>query len=51
MASRLKRFYYGDREPHSKEFKQKTENKGTRHMGPHGNLELKKQGEKLNLLG
>lgn len=51
MASRLKRYYYGDREPHSREFKQKAENKGTRHMGPHGNLELKKPGEKLNLLG
>lgn len=42
MASRLKRYYYGDKMPSEKIFRQRHENKETRHMGPHGQIELKK---------
>ena len=37
MASRLKRYYYGDKQPSQKEFKnQKRENVDFRHIGPYG---------------
>lgn len=52
MASRLNRYFYGDRVPHKKEFQNmKSENKGKRHIGPYGQLILKQNKEKLNLLG
>jgi hypothetical protein len=53
MASRLKKYYYGETEPKSKEFRDKAQNKMTRHMGPyeHGTIVMKKKGEKLDLLG
>jgi hypothetical protein len=53
MASRLKKYYYGETEPKSKEFRDKAQNKMTRHKGPyeHGTIVMKKKGEKLDLLG
>ena len=37
MASRLNRYFYGDRVPNKKEFQNmKSENKGKRHIGPYG---------------
>jgi|LauGreDrversion4_2_1035121.scaffolds.fasta_scaffold30633_3 hypothetical protein len=41
MASRLKRYYYGDKIPSEKIFRNNFQNKETRHMGPHGQIELK----------
>ena len=40
MASRIKRFFYDDKQPSKKVFSQRNENQGTRHMGPYGELEL-----------
>lgn len=52
MASRLKRYFYGDKPPSKKEFlNQKSENIANRHIGPYGKLVLKKHLEKLDLLG
>ena len=41
MASRIKRYFYDDKQPSRKVFTQRSENKATRHMGPHGELVLK----------
>lgn len=41
MASRLKRYFYGDRVPTEKIFKFGFQNKETQHMGPYGQIELK----------
>jgi len=51
MASRLRRYYYSDKQPSKKVFYQKHENKGSRHIGPYGELILKGQHDKLELLG
>lgn len=51
MASRLRRYYYSDKQPSKKVFYQKHENKGSRHMGPYGELILKNPCDKLELLG
>jgi hypothetical protein len=51
MASRLKRYYYDERMPSKKAFYQRHENKGSRHMGPHGEIILKSSKERLDLLG
>ena len=52
MASRLKRYYYGDKQPSKKEFlNQKSENIANRHIGPHGKFLIKGKLEKLDLLG
>lgn len=52
MASRLKRYYYGDKQPSKKEFlNQKSENIANRHIGPYGKFIFKDELEKLDLLG
>ena len=52
MASRLRRYYYGDKQPSKKEFlNQKNENIANRHIGPYGKLLMKQKLEKLDLLG
>lgn len=51
MASRLRRYYYSDKQPSKKVFYQKHENKGSRHIGPNGELILKGPVDKLELLG
>jgi hypothetical protein len=43
MASRIKRYYFDDKQPSKKVFSNRKENAGTRHMGPHGEIVLKGQ--------
>lgn len=51
MASRLRRYFYSDKQPSKKVFLPRHENKGSRHIGPYGELILKGQRDKLELLG
>lgn len=52
MASRLRRYFYGDQLPSNRDLVSwRGENIANRHIGPHGKLILKKQLEKLDLLG
>jgi hypothetical protein len=52
MASRLKRYFYGDKQPTKKEFlNQKNENVRNRHIGPYGKLQMKAPLDRLDLLG
>lgn len=52
MASRLRRYYYGDKQPSKKEFlNQKNENIANRHIGPYGKFIMKQKLEKIDLLG
>lgn len=52
MASKLKRYYYGDHFPSQTQFKKLSDSSGIKHMGPHGFPILKKKGDKIpHLLG
>ena len=51
MASRIRRYYYSNKQPKKSNFSTSAANIGSRHIGPNGKIVLKARGEKIDLLG